>query len=50
MAQPVSEYQDIQGIVRSGYGGLEEASFLLLRITNLREAKAWLAAVVEEPD
>jgi Dyp-type peroxidase family len=49
MAPPVSEYQDIQGIVRSGYGRLEEASFLLLRITNLSEAKAWLAAIDEEP-
>jgi Dyp-type peroxidase family len=49
MAQPVREYQDIQGIVRSGYGRLEEASFLLLRITDLSEAQAWLAAVVEEP-
>ena len=49
MAQPVSEYQDIQGIVRSGYGKLDEALFLLLRITDAREAKAWLAAVVEAP-
>lgn len=49
MAKPVSEYQDIQGIVRSGYGRLGEASFLLLRIVDQSEAKAWLAAVVEEP-
>jgi Dyp-type peroxidase family len=47
-AQPVSEYQDIQGILRSGYGSLEEASFLLLWITDKDKAKAWLAAIVEE--
>jgi Dyp-type peroxidase family len=49
MAQPISEYQDIQGILRSGYGTLEEASFLLLRITDPAEAKAWLAAIAEQP-
>lgn len=49
MAQPVSEYNDIQGIVRTGYRTLGEASFLLLRIVDQDEAKAWLAAVVEEP-
>ena len=45
MVHPVSEYQDIQGLLRSGYGSLTEAAFLLLRITNLGEAKAWLGAV-----
>jgi Dyp-type peroxidase family len=50
MAQTVNEFQDIQGILYSGYGPLEEASFLLLRITDPGEAKAWLAALVEEPD
>jgi Dyp-type peroxidase family len=48
MAQPVSEYEDIQGLLYSGYGRLEEASFLLLRITDPAEAKAWLSAIVEE--
>ncbi len=47
MAQPVSEYQDIQGILRSGYGRLDAAVFLLLRITDPGAAKAWLAAVAE---
>lgn len=47
MAQPVSDYDDIQAILRSGFGKLEEACFLLGRITDLREAKAWLAAVAE---
>lgn len=49
MAHPVNEFQDIQGILYSGYSTLEEASFLLLRITDPAEAKAWLAAVVEDP-
>ena len=45
MAQSVSELHDIQGIVRSGYGSLEEAVFLLLRVTDATAAKAWLGAV-----
>lgn len=49
MTQPVSDVQDIQGILRSGFSTLEEASFLLLRITNPGEAKAWLAAAIGEP-
>jgi len=49
MAHPVNEYHDIQGILCSGYGSLEEACFLLLRVADPAEAKAWLAAVVEEP-
>ncbi len=49
MAQAVSEYQDIQGILRSGFGRLGEAAFLLLRITDPGKAKAWLAAVAEAP-
>ena len=44
MAQPVTELSDIQGIVRAGYGSLVEAVFLLLRITNASEAKAWIGA------
>ncbi|MCI0465950.1 MAG: peroxidase [Beijerinckiaceae bacterium] len=50
MASAVNEFHDIQGIVRFGYGKLEEASFLLLRIDqeHLAEAKAWLAAAAGE--
>jgi Dyp-type peroxidase family len=44
MAQPVTELDDIQGIVRSGYGSLVEAVFLLLRITDPRKAKDWIGA------
>ena len=39
MAQPVNEWRDIQGILRSGYGKLEEASFLLLRIADVVRRK-----------
>lgn len=42
---PVSaaDYADIQGLLRSGYGKLTEASFLLLRIIDRPAACAWLA-------
>jgi hypothetical protein len=49
MARTVSDDHDIQGIIRSGYGSLEEAAFLLLRITDAAAAKAWLGAVAAEP-
>ncbi|MCI0735617.1 MAG: peroxidase [Beijerinckiaceae bacterium] len=49
MASAVNEFHDIQGILRSGFGSLEEACFLLLRITDKSEAKAWLAAIAGEP-
>jgi Dyp-type peroxidase family len=45
MAQQITELDDIQGILRAGYGGLNEAVFLLLRITDTRQAKAWIGAV-----
>lgn len=45
MAPPPSDdYDDIQAIVRSGFGALKEASFLLLQIVDPAEAKAWLGA------
>jgi deferrochelatase/peroxidase EfeB len=49
MPRAVSEYDDIQAILRTGFGSLEEASFLLLRIANAGKAKAWLSAVAGEP-
>ena len=42
MAPPVTEFDNIQGLVRSGYGRLDEAVFLLLRIQDATAAKAWL--------
>ncbi|VTU20931.1 Dyp-type peroxidase family protein [Variovorax sp. SRS16] len=37
------EYEDIQGLMRFGYGKLTEACFLLLRIKDPAAARAWLA-------
>jgi Dyp-type peroxidase family len=48
MAQPVSEYHDIQGLFRSGYGSLPAAGFFLLHIVDEVKAKAWLAAIAGE--
>ena len=44
MPQPVTEHDDIQGLVRAGYGSLKEAIYLLLRIRDRAAAKAWLAS------
>ena len=49
MAKPACEYDDIQGILRSGYARLGEACFLQLRIIDPARAKAWIAAIIEEP-
>ena len=38
-----TEPHDIQGLLRSGYGSLTEASFLLLRVADAAKARAWLA-------
>lgn len=38
------ELEDVQGIVRSGYGTLPEAVFLILTIADPASAKAWLAS------
>jgi Dyp-type peroxidase family len=45
MAMPVNELDDIQALVRSGFGSLAGACFLLLRVTDADAARAWLAAV-----
>jgi Dyp-type peroxidase family len=42
------EPDDIQGFVMSGYGHLSCASYLLLRVSDLRAARRWLAQVVED--
>jgi deferrochelatase/peroxidase EfeB len=36
------DFADVQGIIRFGHGHLEEASFLLLRISDAHAARAWL--------
>jgi len=49
VTQPVTELNDIQGILRSGYGSLPDAVYLLLRVSDRTKAKAWLAAIASEP-
>ena len=40
-----AEADDIQGLLWSGYGGLPEAAFLLLRIRDPQAARGWLREV-----
>jgi Dyp-type peroxidase family len=42
MHGPHTDLADIQGLLRSGYGNLTEASFLLLRIADRDAARRWL--------
>jgi len=44
MPAPAAEFHDIQGLLKSAYGGLTEACYLLLRVTDRTAARAWLAA------
>lgn len=43
MATPVRELDDIQALVRTGFGSLDGASFLLLRVTDAAAARGWIA-------
>lgn len=43
MNRPAIDYEDIQGIVRFGHKRMTQACFLLLRVTDARAARAWLA-------
>jgi deferrochelatase/peroxidase EfeB len=45
MATSVIDYNDVQGLVRFGYGHLPEACFLLLQVENAAAACSWLATV-----
>jgi deferrochelatase/peroxidase EfeB len=38
------DYDDTQGLVRFGYGGLTEACYVLARVRNAAAARAWLRA------
>ena len=38
------DYNDVQGLVRFGYGKMTEASYALLRVKNAAAAKDWLRA------
>ena len=42
MSAPDIDYDDIQGLVRYGYGRLTEACFFLLAIEDRAAARAWL--------
>lgn len=37
------DFEDIQGLVRFGYGGLKAARYLLMRVVDAAAARAWLA-------
>jgi deferrochelatase/peroxidase EfeB len=37
------EFEDLQGLVRFGYGKLTDTCFLLLNIANVQDAREWLA-------
>ncbi len=43
MTSPIAESADIQGLLRSGYGSMKEACFLLLSVTDTGAACSWLA-------
>jgi Dyp-type peroxidase family len=43
MPAPV-DYQDVQGLVRFGFGKMTEACYFLLRIKNARATRAWIAS------
>ena len=43
MTPPNAESGDIQGLLRSGYGRLKEACFLLLSVTDATAARTWLS-------
>ncbi len=43
MTAPLADSADIQGLLRSGYGSMTEACFMLLSVTDANAARAWLA-------
>jgi hypothetical protein len=43
MTHPAVDYNDVQGLVRFGYGPLTEACFLLLTIRDPQAAQRWLS-------
>ncbi len=42
------ELSDIQGIILNGYGSLDNARFLFLKVKNSAKAKKWLAQIAPE--
>nr|WP_315381957.1 hypothetical protein [uncultured Sphingomonas sp.] len=49
MPAPRADLHDVQALVRSGFGSLGAARYLLLRIGDAAAAKAWLARQVPTP-
>src|SRR4051794_36271696 len=47
MPAPDTEFDDIQGLLWSGYGPLKEAAFVLLRVTEAAAGRTWLASIVD---
>jgi Dyp-type peroxidase family len=47
-AAPALDFHDIQGIVLNGYGHLNHARFLLLKVTDDAAAKRWLTHVASQ--
>jgi deferrochelatase/peroxidase EfeB len=45
---PRAEANDIQGLVRTGYGDLPEARFLLLHVADAPAARRWLGAQIDK--
>jgi deferrochelatase/peroxidase EfeB len=43
MAAPSSELDDIQGVLKTGYGNLKDARYLLLKVADAAAARTWLA-------
>ena len=44
MTYSMVDYEDVQGLVRFGYGRMTSASYALVRVKNVAAAKAWLRA------
>jgi len=42
MTRSEPDYSDVQGLVRFGYGKMTEASYVLLRVKDVRAARFWL--------
>jgi hypothetical protein len=40
MTAPIAESDDIQGLLRSGYGSMKEACFILLAVTDAPAARS----------
>jgi deferrochelatase/peroxidase EfeB len=44
MTYSLVDYEDVQGLVRFGYGRMTSASYVLVRVKDVAAAKAWLRA------